>query len=125
MSTYLPDKTIFMLPTFLTSSASLNPGCDRLTMSVLVEVEKDGTIVKSDIHESVINSVAKLAYEDAQKMIETKPLDSKNFEVFNKFNLENVSDSVQKLFKLGNKIKEKNHSGNAIRKKCNFYGVLM
>lgn len=71
-SVYLVDRVIPMLPHRLTNEiCSLNPDEDRLTMSVFMDIDRQGAIVNYDIHESVIRSAKRLTYAQAQKWIET------------------------------------------------------
>jgi ribonuclease R len=70
-SVYLVDRVIPMLPHRLTNQiCSLNPGMDRLTVSVLMEIGPDGQVLDYAIQDSVIRSVRRLTYEEAQVWIE-------------------------------------------------------
>lgn len=70
-SVYLLDRVIPMLPPELSNGiCSLHPNVDRLTMSVLMEINKQGKVVKSEIVESVINSKARLVYDDVSDYLE-------------------------------------------------------
>lgn len=70
-SVYLVQRVIPMLPELLSSHlCSLQPGIDRLTFSVVWEMDKFGTIQKTEIQKSVIHSAAKLSYSHAQCIIE-------------------------------------------------------
>lgn len=72
-SVYLLDRVIPMLPPELSNGiCSLHPDVDRLTMSVLMEINKQGKVVNSQIVESVINSKARLVYDDVSDYLETK-----------------------------------------------------
>ena len=68
---YLLDQVIPMLPKSLSNGiCSLNPHEDRLTLSVDMEITADGTMVRHEIYESVINSVERLVYDDVSDLIE-------------------------------------------------------
>lgn len=70
-SIYLVDRVIPMLPGRLSSDmASLKPGVPRLAVSVFMDVEKDGKVKGYDIKESVINSRARLTYDEAQRLLD-------------------------------------------------------
>lgn len=70
-SVYLLDRVIPMLPHELSNGiCSLNPNVDRLTMSVFMEINKDGKVVNNEIHESIINSKARLIYDDVSDLLE-------------------------------------------------------
>lgn len=72
-SVYLLDKVIPMLPEELSNGiCSLNPNEDRLTLSVLMEIDHNGGIIDYDIKETVIRSKARLIYEDISDLLEGK-----------------------------------------------------
>ena len=70
-SVYLIDQVIPMLPKALSNDiCSLNPGKDRLTLSIDMEVSPEGTVVSHEIYESVINSKERLVYDDVSDLLE-------------------------------------------------------
>lgn len=70
-SVYLIDQVIPMLPKALSNNiCSLNPGVDRLTLSVDMEITPDGELAGHEIYESVIHSKARLVYDDISDMLE-------------------------------------------------------
>lgn len=70
-SVYLIDQVIPMLPKALSNDiCSLNPGKDRLTLSIDMEVSPEGTVVNHEIYESVINSKERLVYDDVSDLLE-------------------------------------------------------
>lgn len=70
-SVYLIDQVIPMLPKALSNDiCSLNPGKDRLTLSIDMEVSPEGTVVAHEIYESVINSKERLVYDDVSDLLE-------------------------------------------------------
>ena len=70
-SVYLIDQVIPMLPKALSNDiCSLNPGKDRLTLSIDMEVTPEGTVVSHEIYESVINSKERLVYDDVSDLLE-------------------------------------------------------
>jgi ribonuclease R len=72
-SVYLVDRTIPMLPEVLSNElCSLKPNVDRLAFSVLFTLSRDGQITNQEIIKTVIHSDRRLAYEDAQEIIEGK-----------------------------------------------------
>jgi len=90
-SVYLIDKVIPMLPHELSSDlCSLKPGVDRLTMSVFIWIDKNGEVIKRDFANSIINSKARLSYEDAQNILEGKGLSKDSVSIF-------VGDSFSKI----------------------------
>ena len=70
-SVYLIDRVIPMLPKILSNGmCSLNPKVDRLTLSIEMEINSNGTIVSHNIYESIINSTERLVYTDVSDIIE-------------------------------------------------------
>lgn len=66
-SVYLPGRVLPMLPEHLSNGVcSLVPYEDRLTMTALVELSAEGEILKVQIAPSVINSKARLTYDEVQ-----------------------------------------------------------
>jgi len=62
-SVYFPDLTLPMLPERLSNGlCSLKPGVNRLAVSVLMEIDARGRVLKSDFHLSVIKTAARLTY---------------------------------------------------------------
>ncbi len=71
-SVYLVDRTIPMLPERLCNFiCSLRPDEEKLTYSVIVEMNDDAEVLKCDITKAVIKSNRRFTYEEAQKIIET------------------------------------------------------
>ncbi|KAJ2882630.1 hypothetical protein H4R27_003315, partial [Coemansia aciculifera] len=77
-TTYMVQKAIPMLPSVLCEDlCSLNPGVDRLAFSVMWEMDPETAIVRSTwFGRTIINSACKLAYDDAQSVIEGNRLGS-------------------------------------------------
>ena len=70
-SIYMLDRVIPMLPRELSNGiCSLNAGEDRYTLSVTMEIDKDGKAITSDIYKSVINVCERMSYSDVQKIID-------------------------------------------------------
>ncbi|MPY66813.1 ribonuclease R [Deinococcus sp. SDU3-2] len=66
-SVYLPGRVLPMLPEHLSNGVcSLVPYEDRLTMTALVELSAEGDILKVQLAPSVINSKARLTYDEVQ-----------------------------------------------------------
>ncbi len=70
-SVYLPDRVIPMLPERLSNGlCSLNPKVKRLTLSVIMEIDKSGQVVKNKIAKSVIRSCERMTYNNVAKIFE-------------------------------------------------------
>ena len=71
-SVYLVDRTIPMLPEKLSNFiCSLRPDEDKLTHSVIFEMDGDAKIKRYQICHTVIRSDRRFSYEEAQEIIET------------------------------------------------------
>lgn len=70
-STYLPDRTIPMLPVQLSNGiCSLNPGKDRLALSCVMEIDGNGKRTGMQLCESVIRSDERMTYTDVTAILE-------------------------------------------------------
>lgn len=105
-SVYLLNKVIPMIPFELSNGiCSLNEGVDRLTLSVIVEINKSGDVVKHEICESVINSNRRLVYEDVSDYLE------KNIVHESLVGLEKILDNMYELSQI---LQKKREEGGAI-----------
>ena len=67
-SVYLPDRVIPMLPQDLSNGiCSLNAGEDRLCLSCVMKVDKNGNLISSEVVESVINVNRRCSYTEVQE----------------------------------------------------------
>lgn len=70
-SVYLLDQVIPMLPKALSNDiCSLNPGKDRLTLTVEMEVNENCEVVRHEIYESIIRSAERLVYDEISDLLE-------------------------------------------------------
>jgi len=70
-SVYFPDLVIPMLPEKLSNGiCSLREGVERLTLSVIIDFDKDCKVVKRKIANCVIKSNHRMTYTKVQKMLE-------------------------------------------------------
>lgn len=77
-SVYLIDRVVPMLPEELSNGiCSLNPDEDRLSLSVIMEIDSKGIVIDHEIVEGVIKSDARLVYEDVSDYLEDKDEEAK------------------------------------------------
>ncbi len=88
-SIYLVDRVIPMLPERLSNQlCSLVPDEDRLTMTVLMDLDENGKLQHVSFHEAIIHSRRRFTYEEVQQLIE-KPVPDDPF-----------SDIIQSMYAL-------------------------
>ncbi|KAJ7228625.1 SSD1 protein [Mycena pura] len=74
-SVYLVQRAVPMLPLALSEElCSLVPGRERLAFSTIFTMTSEGNVLKKWFGKTIIKSAAKLAYRDAQNVIDGKPL---------------------------------------------------
>ena len=77
-SNYLIDSVIPMLPHELSNGiCSLNQGVDRLALSVLMDIDKKGTVVSHKICETLINVNRRMAYTNVNRIVCGEPAEPK------------------------------------------------
>ena len=70
-SVYFPDLTLPMLPERLSNDlCSLRPRVPRLTVSVLLEIDGAGRVVREEFHPSVIQTVERMTYTSVFRIFE-------------------------------------------------------
>lgn len=118
-SIYLVQKVIPMLPPALSEKlCSLNPGQDKLTYSVIWELNGQGEILKTWFGRSVIRSCTKLAYDHAQSFINAPDgqLDAAHYPVVqNSFHLPTVRDKVLQLHSIAQSLRQRRSDNGALR----------
>ena len=86
-SVYMLGMVIPMLPKELSNGiCSLNAHEDRFTLSVSMEIDKNGNVISSDIYKAVIKVTERMNYHDVQKII-----DGNDKDVLKKYK-EHISD---------------------------------
>jgi ribonuclease R len=69
-SVYFPERAVHMFPSELaTGLCSLNPHVDRLVQSCLMEIDRQGTVVRYEIHDGVIHSDARMTYTEVNSIL--------------------------------------------------------
>ncbi len=75
-SVYLIDRVIPMLPKKLSNGVcSLNPKVERLALSCIMEIDKNGKSVDHEIVESIIKTNERMTYTDVTKILTDKDED--------------------------------------------------
>jgi ribonuclease R len=70
-SVYFPERVVPMLPHELSSHiCSLVEGHDRLTQTVVIDLDAEGRVGKTEFHDGVIKSAARMSYPDVQKIVD-------------------------------------------------------
>jgi ribonuclease R len=70
-SVYFPDRVVPMLPHALSSGiCSLVDGQDRLTQTVVMDLDAKGRVTKALFHDGVIKSAARMSYQQVQKIVD-------------------------------------------------------
>lgn len=88
-SVYFPGMVVPMLPEKLSNGiCSLNPHEDRLTLSVIMDINQKGEILEHLITEGVICSKERMTYDDVTAIIEgDKPLKEKYGHIYDELML--------------------------------------
>ena len=98
-SVYFLDRVIPMLPKTISNGiCSLFEGTPRLTLSCEMVIDRSGNIVSHDIYPSVIESKARMVYDDVSDMIEYG--DEGLISVYSDKNGENVYEALLKMNEL-------------------------
>ena len=124
---YLTQRAIPMLPALLCEElCSLNPGVDRLAFSVKWVVDSKGNAKGKPIFgRSVIRSCAKLAYGDAQEVIEDRDWNQGYYsletmkhrpapEVEAPHTRDQVAEDIRVLWGIAKELRRKRHEGGAL-----------
>ena len=70
-SVYFPDRVVPMLPHALSSNiCSLVEGQDRLTQTVVLELDGGGHVKRAEFHDGVIRSAARMTYQQVQASVD-------------------------------------------------------
>lgn len=99
-SVYFPTMTFAMLPKSLSNGiCSLSENVERLTLSVEIEIDKNGDVKNHKIFESYIKSVSRLTYDEVYQVLIGKD--------DNKLKASKHKQTLLKMLELSNIIKKK------------------
>ena len=80
-SVYFTDRVVPMLPKELSNGVcSLNPNEDKLTLSVIMVINKSGELLSHHITEGIIKTKERMTYDDVTKILEGDTYLTKKYE---------------------------------------------
>ena len=114
-SVYLINYVVPMLPHRLSSDlCSLMPGQERFTMSVFMDIDSEGNVIRRRFMRSRIRSRVRLSYEDAQRIIEDKPLEENTVSVFIGNSYEKIRPFLLQALELAKILRKKRQSRGSL-----------
>lgn len=120
-SVYLVDRVIPMLPRLLCEQlCSLNPGSDRLALSIIWDMNSNGEFSNIWFGRTIIHSCAKLSYKQAQSIIDGyeksgQILGKFDLQVHNNHSQEDISRDVISLNNLAQELRKKRFLNGSLR----------
>jgi ribonuclease R len=79
-SVYFPGRTLPMLPEKISNHiCSLRPKEDKLTVSVLLEIDRGGTVLRSSFHPSLIRTQERMTYDSIYGILEGDSSEKRRF----------------------------------------------
>ena len=114
-SVYLINYVVPMLPHRLSSDlCSLMPGQERFSMSVFMDIDSEGNVIRRRFMRSRIRSRVRLSYEDAQRIIENKPLEENTVSVFIGNSYEKIRPFLLQALELAKILRKKRQSRGSL-----------
>ncbi|CAH1759149.1 3396_t:CDS:10 [Entrophospora sp. SA101] len=111
---YLVQKGIPMLPNLLSEDlCSLTPGADRLAFSVFWTMTPEGRYSNTRFGKTIIKPCAKLSYDDAQEVIDGRPLNP-NVKIYNDFSASEIEADIKVFHELSQKMREIRYKRGAL-----------
>ena len=106
-SVYFPDRVVPMLPEMLSNGiCSLNPHEDRLTLSVIMDINQNGEVINHRITEGIICSKERMTYDDVTAILSgDKQLKDKYTHIY---------EELQTMEKLAAILRKKRQSSGSI-----------
>lgn len=104
-SVYMANSVIPMIHHNISNGiCSLNPNVDRLTLSIIMEIDKNGCVINHEVKEAVINSKKKMTYEDVNKIL----MEDKKVEGYEEF-IDNLKLCNELSFILSERYKKRGY----------------
>ena len=119
-SIYMLDRVIPMLPKELSNGiCSLNQGEDRFAITVLMEINKEGKVVSSDVQKSIINVTRRMSYKEVQAILnEVKESNEELYSQKEKEKLleecKNYIEHFKQMEELANILKQRRNSAGSL-----------
>lgn len=120
-SVYMLQRKLPMLPPLFSENiGSLNPGVDRLAISMLLDINLAGDVVDRWIGRTVIQSCCKLSYEHAHEIIDRDDFENSHIladdypEVYGRFQWPDIITAVKSLCEISNILKRKRFTDGAL-----------
>lgn len=115
-SIYMMDRVIPMLPKELSNGiCSLNAGEDRLALSVIMEINKNGKVISSDIQKSIINVKERMSYTNVYKIIryiQEEELSKEDLNIVGKYKV--YLENFRVMAELAKLLKDKRYKDGAL-----------
>lgn len=106
-SVYMLDRVIPMLPKELSNGiCSLNAGEPRLSLSVIMEIDRQGQVVSSDIKKAVIQVTKRMSYTGVSKVLKVldgETLDSEETAIYEEY--KSYTEHIAKMQELAKILK--------------------
>jgi len=113
-SVYLVQRAVPMLPPLLCEElCSLVPDVERLTFSAFFKIDADGNVLSKEFQRCIINSCVKLAYDDAQRVIEGGGLQNKTLS--QGVTHSEIEEDIRKLQSLAQKMRARRFQDGALK----------
>jgi protein SSD1 len=112
-SVYLVQRAVPMLPPLLSEQlCSLVPGVERLTFSAFFTLDPEGNILSKTFSKTIIKSCVKLAYDEAQGVLDGGKLDK---EIQPGHRAEDIEEDIKNLNSIAVNLRNRRFKDGALR----------
>ncbi len=104
-SIYFADMVIPQLPEVISNGiCSLNPNEDRLTKTLIMDINSSGELMNFEFYDSIINSDLKMTYDKVDDLLNNNRVDKDYLPYYNTLlNMQELSEKLEEIrFKRGN-----------------------